>query len=88
MQHADPLPRAVSEDFEGRPTAPLVEARRKVGADPDLRDALTGNPALTLPFGIGDDGIPVGFQIAGAHFAEMTILRVAFALETMNEVFL
>jgi aspartyl-tRNA(Asn)/glutamyl-tRNA(Gln) amidotransferase subunit A len=42
---------------------------------------LTGLPALSLPCGVGKDGLPLGLQVIGAPFAEPMILRVAFAYE-------
>jgi aspartyl-tRNA(Asn)/glutamyl-tRNA(Gln) amidotransferase subunit A len=41
---------------------------------------LAGIPALSVPCGTFD-GLPVGLQIMGPHFAEGTILRVAHAVE-------
>jgi aspartyl-tRNA(Asn)/glutamyl-tRNA(Gln) amidotransferase subunit A len=41
---------------------------------------LAGVPALNLPVGFAE-GLPVGVQLSGNHFAEETILRVAWALE-------
>ena len=40
---------------------------------------LTGHPALQIPVGLTRDGLPVGMQIVGAHFAEATVFRVAAA---------
>jgi len=41
---------------------------------------LAGIPAVSVPCG-HVDGLPVGLQIMGTHFAESTILRVAHAVE-------
>ena len=45
---------------------------------------LTGSPALSVPFGMGDGGLPIGVQIVGRHFEEATILRVGAALEELH----
>ena len=42
---------------------------------------LTGHPAISVPFGRGDDGLPVGVQIMGPALSERLIFRVAAALE-------
>ena len=42
---------------------------------------LTGLPAVSVPCGFSEDGLPVGFQIAGQAFADSTVLNVAFAYE-------
>lgn len=40
-----------------------------------------GLPAIVIPCGYDSDGLPVGIQIIGKHFAEKTILNAAYALE-------
>ncbi len=42
---------------------------------------LSGNPALSVPYGYGDRGLPVGVQLVGPHFAEPLLLRAGRALE-------
>ena len=42
---------------------------------------LTGHPAISVPFGRGDDGLPVGVQIMGPALSERLIFRAAAALE-------
>jgi amidase len=42
---------------------------------------LSGHPALSVPSGVDDDGLPTAVQIVGAHFDEPTAFRAAFALE-------
>jgi aspartyl-tRNA(Asn)/glutamyl-tRNA(Gln) amidotransferase subunit A len=42
---------------------------------------LTGHPAVTLPSGFGDDGLPTGVQVVGPWGAEADILRVGALLE-------
>ncbi len=42
---------------------------------------LTGHPAVTLPSGFGDDGLPTGVQVVGRWGAEADILRVGALLE-------
>lgn len=42
---------------------------------------IAGLPALSLPCGTGEGGMPVGLQLVGRAFDERTLLRVAYALE-------
>ena len=42
---------------------------------------VTGNPALALPIGRAENGLPLGMQIVGRPFAEATVLRIGAAYE-------
>ena len=42
---------------------------------------LSGDPAISVPFGVGDDGLPVGVQVMAPALAEATMFRAAPALE-------
>ena len=42
---------------------------------------LTGHPAVSVPFGRGDDGLPVGVQLMGPALSEPVLLRAAAVLE-------
>ena len=44
-----------------------------------------GYPAVSLPCGFTDDGLPIGLMIAAAPFEEMKALRVAQAYETATD---
>ena len=44
---------------------------------------LTGQPAISLPIGFGDDGLPVGLQVIGRRFEETTLLSFAAACERL-----
>ena len=46
---------------------------------------LTGFPAITVPCGFGDGGMPIGLQLAGRPFDEETVLRAAHAYEQATE---
>jgi aspartyl-tRNA(Asn)/glutamyl-tRNA(Gln) amidotransferase subunit A len=46
---------------------------------------LAGLPALSLPCGFDQAGMPIGMQIVGKHFDEATILRVGHAYEQATE---
>lgn len=42
----------------------------------------TGQPAVSLPLGVDDDGLPVGVQPAARRLREDHLLDVAAGLET------
>jgi aspartyl-tRNA(Asn)/glutamyl-tRNA(Gln) amidotransferase subunit A len=44
---------------------------------------LSGHPAISVPFGTGDDGLPVGVQVLGPALSEPLIMRVAASLEAV-----
>jgi Asp-tRNA(Asn)/Glu-tRNA(Gln) amidotransferase A subunit family amidase len=66
-----PLPRSV----EGVPT-PYGPELFTMWAN------LTGQPAISVPAGVGADGLPVGLQIVAPAFREDLLLRLARILET------
>ncbi|CAI8019830.1 Glutamyl-tRNA(Gln) amidotransferase subunit A [Geodia barretti] len=47
--------------------------------------ALAGLPALSIPSGFSDAGLPIGMQIIGRAFDEATLFRVGQAYETATE---
>ena len=42
---------------------------------------MSGSPALSVPAGLDDDGLPIGVQIVGPLWSEMSILHIARQLE-------
>jgi aspartyl-tRNA(Asn)/glutamyl-tRNA(Gln) amidotransferase subunit A len=46
---------------------------------------LAGLPALSLPCGLDNQGMPIGLQIIGKHFDESTVLRIAHTYELATE---
>jgi aspartyl-tRNA(Asn)/glutamyl-tRNA(Gln) amidotransferase subunit A len=45
---------------------------------------LTGHPAISLPAGFADDGLPVGMQIVGPWRQDNLVLRVAASFEALR----
>ncbi len=46
---------------------------------------LAGLPGISVPCGFSSDGLPIGFQLMGRMFDEVTMLRVADAYERATE---
>ncbi|HEX4820164.1 MAG TPA: Asp-tRNA(Asn)/Glu-tRNA(Gln) amidotransferase subunit GatA [Acidimicrobiales bacterium] len=72
------------------PTAPSTAFAFGAKADPlamylndvfTIPSNLSGHPAMSVPFGAGDDGLPVGVQVLAPPLQESMMLRVAAALE-------
>ena len=75
------------------PFAPKSVEETDVGASADLVTFLNnigrctrafsylGLPAISVPAGFGDNGMPVGFQLVGRPFDEAGLLRIAHAFE-------
>lgn len=47
--------------------------------------AHTGMPAITLPAGFTDDGLPVGMELLGRQFAEPRLLELAYGFEQATD---
>jgi Asp-tRNA(Asn)/Glu-tRNA(Gln) amidotransferase A subunit family amidase len=65
--------------IEGRPFGATANA----WANLVLSANLTGQPAVTVPCGTGDDGLPIGLQITARRFADALALRAAAAWEAL-----
>ena len=46
---------------------------------------VTGLPAISVPCGFTNDGLPVGLQIVGRHQCEFDVLQLAFAFEQATQ---
>jgi len=82
----------VYQDFDVllSPSSPCVAFPLGAKADPmtmyindvcTVPSNLTGHPAISVPFGTGRDGLPVGVQVMGPLLGEIPMFRVARALE-------
>ena len=67
---------AVCLDVDGQ-AVPAVHA---AGMTPAF--GMTGSPAISVPFGLSPDGLPIGVQLVARHFEEATLLHAAAALES------
>ena len=46
---------------------------------------IAGLPAISLPCGVDESGLPIGVQLIGNHFQEDVLLRASYALEKQTE---
>ena len=49
---------------------------------------LAGLPAISVPAGFTNEGLPVGLQLIGNYFQEKTIYQAAYAFEQANDYYL
>ncbi len=47
---------------------------------------LAGIPALSVPCGMSEDGLPIGMQMQASHFNEEILLKAAWNLEQRNKL--
>lgn len=47
---------------------------------------LAGLPGMSVPFGMSQDGLPIGIQLTASHFEEQKMLDVGYALESASPV--
>jgi amidase len=59
---------------------PAVVGEGQGGSNCQL-SATTGLPAISIPAGFTEDGLPVGLELLGLPYTEPTLLKVAFAYE-------
>ena len=46
---------------------------------------MTGHPAISVPFGMSSDGLPIGVQLAAGHLNDRLLLHAAGALAALSE---
>ena len=61
-----------------------IDVDRDPWWQPLLAANITGGAAISVPMGLGDDGLPLGMQIIGPRFAERRCLAAAAALEAIT----
>jgi aspartyl-tRNA(Asn)/glutamyl-tRNA(Gln) amidotransferase subunit A len=70
--------------------APALEGEDSVAAVATLTRftypfSMTGMPALSVPCGFSNDGLPVGMQLVGPPFSEGVLLRIAHAYQRITD---
>ncbi len=72
----------------GAQSAPNTNARSRTQIDPEENTRAFnayGLPTITIPCGFSKDGMPIGLQIAGAHWAEASVIALAHAYQEATE---
>jgi len=74
--------------------APSLAMMSTLGTDDALMNSLlgftcpfdmTGHPTITLPGGFTPNGLPIAFQLAGAHGAEDLLCQAGHAFQTVTD---
>jgi aspartyl-tRNA(Asn)/glutamyl-tRNA(Gln) amidotransferase subunit A len=65
-------------EIDGR----VADTVRKAWYPYTLPFNLSGNPAVTVPCGWGEGGLPIGLQLVGPHLGDAELLRAAALYET------
>ena len=60
---------------------PVGAHTQSAGLEPAVN---AGLPAVSVPCGVGTDGLPVGVQVLGPALSEALLLRVAAVIEKGN----
>jgi aspartyl-tRNA(Asn)/glutamyl-tRNA(Gln) amidotransferase subunit A len=68
-------------DDVDRPVAGVPSTWPDVSARTMALWNVTGLPSVAVPIGFGDDGLPIGMQVAGPAFADETCLALAAAFQ-------
>ena len=72
---------ATEVTLESGETLDIISAVMRYNAIPPL----VGLPALSVPCGFADDGLPVGMQLIGRAFDEGTLFRIGHAYERATD---
>src|SRR5258708_34911445 len=67
-----------------RKPATIGEPQR--GGENCQLSASTGLPAISVPAGFTDEGVPVGLELLGPAWSEATLLSIAFSYEQATHV--
>ncbi|MBI4471759.1 MAG: amidase [Acidobacteria bacterium] len=68
--------------FKSLPAPPLGASDR--GPRDNPISAITGLPAIVIPAGVSEEGLPVSIEFLGRPFSELTLFRLAAAYENIS----
>jgi aspartyl-tRNA(Asn)/glutamyl-tRNA(Gln) amidotransferase subunit A len=86
---ASPVGPEASYRLEDAPAQPVLESGDRMKALTRFTGPfnLTGLPAISVPCGFADNGLPVGLQLVAKQFAEPALFQVAELLERQISLF-
>ena len=64
----------------------MLDYPARVGVGPNLAASpvnLAGHPAMSVPVGLDESGLPIGFQILAPALGEQVMFRVAAEVERL-----
>jgi len=63
------------------------DAAKKFGQvnSPSFPAAFVGIPALSIPCGFSNEGLPIGLQIMAKRFQDALVLKVGHAFQTVTD---
>jgi len=86
-------------DYLITPTLPILpfETNRDTPSSPEFSEwmdwtpfsypfNISGHPALSLPCGLSQTGLPIGLQVVSAKFQDFEVLQAAKAFETLQKI--
>ncbi len=70
------------EDVDSREKAAQLFGNRKSATFPA---ALAGTPAMSMPCGFGEEGMPIGLQVMASHYQEAAMVRVGYHYQQQTD---
>jgi amidase len=79
------VPFPVSREVQYGPMSGFEEVMARVHMQFTIPANFAGTPALALPCGVSDDGLPYTFQLMGRRLGEATLCRIGHAYERATD---
>ncbi|MFS0635506.1 amidase family protein [Mesobacillus foraminis] len=60
---------------------PAIIGKNQGAGNANRLSPFTGFPALSVPIGFSDNGLPIGMELLGREFAEPTLIKIAYSYQ-------